>query len=48
MAIRKVQSNREGVYMVNIPKDLAESLGIRKQSRVDIKMKNNKLEIMRV
>jgi antitoxin component of MazEF toxin-antitoxin module len=48
MAIRKVQSSRDGLYSINLPKDLAESLGITKQSKVDIRMKGQKLELMRV
>lgn len=47
MAIRKVQSSRDGLYHVSLPKDLAESLGLKKGTPVDIRLKNNKLELAR-
>jgi AbrB family looped-hinge helix DNA binding protein len=47
MAKRKVQCYKPGLYMVCIPKDYAESLGIKKGSPVEIKLKNNKLELAR-
>jgi AbrB family looped-hinge helix DNA binding protein len=47
MAKRKVQCCKPGLYMICIPKDFAESLGIKKGSSVEIKLKNNKLELAR-
>lgn len=48
MAKRKVQCYKPGLYMICIPKEYAELLGIKKGSHVEIKLKRNKLELAKV